>query len=140
MFSVISAFVLCMAPNQILNLVYLIQVNSLYLVLHKCFGSICPIFSLHLRQNNFLLSSQKLLKLLLGQTVQSIQSFMFLQIQHFDDQSFKQFSENLYHEKKISELGFVVWSLCPRVPPLTIMPPVPNSSNAPHVVNLEPTR
>ena len=27
-FSVISAFVLCMAPNQILNLVYLIQVNS----------------------------------------------------------------------------------------------------------------
>ena len=27
-FSVIAAFVLCMAPNQILNLVYLIQVKS----------------------------------------------------------------------------------------------------------------
>ena len=61
---------------------------------------------------------------------------MSLPTQHFDDQSFKQSLENLYHEKKLSELGYVMWSFYPLAPDLTIMPPVPNS-NAPPVANLE---
>ena len=50
-FSVIAAFVICMAPNQILNVVYLVEVTHF-----TTQGHYYSIFSsLHLQQNKFLL-------------------------------------------------------------------------------------